>query len=379
MLPKHAAFALCIAGALSSVNDCRGAVIASDTASDGAYADGWQGLDGAVPEETGKDNGGQGFLPWEFTGTYWDAKESPYTRAHFLDTGPSAFNDLGAPAFSMTNANVPFEGFTSAARRPFAAPLEVGQRISVDVDNPVMDPLRPFDDTGFIIQLLTAATGEANGVERFALYTYHGFNEEEWSIADKRGGETATGFSDVEGSDGFRFAFTLVAEERYNLTITPLAGGQAMSFQGELARTGMGKIASIQLVIYGNGSGDGREQATGERELYFNNLSLESIVIEGTPFRRADANSDGERDIGDAVFLLFSLFVESSPQPACAKSADASDDGALNVTDALTMLNVLFNNGAPLSAPWSECGNDFTQDSLSCVQYEPCAAAGPAG
>jgi hypothetical protein len=378
MLPKHAAFALCIAGTLTAFNDCRGAVIASDTASDQAYADGWQGVNGAVPEETGTDNGGQGFLPWEFTDTYWEAKVSPYTRAHFLDTGPSSFNDLGAPAFTMTNANAPFQGFSSAAGRPFAAPLEVGQRISVDVDNPVMHPLEEGDSTGFNIQLLTAATGEESGVERFALYAYDGFNENEWTITDKRGAETATGFSDVEGSEGFRFVFTLVAEERYDLTITPRTGGQAMSFQGELANTGMGKIARIQFVVYGNGSGDGNEEATGEREFYFNNLSLESIA-EGTPFRRGDADGDGELDIADGLFILFSLFVEGSRQPACAKSADARDDGALNVTDALVIVNYLFNHGAPLAAPWSECGNDPTQDSLSCAQYAPCTGAGPAG
>ena len=241
-----------------------------------------------------------------------------------------------------------------------------------------MHPLEAGDSTGFSIQLLTAATGEERGVERFALYAYDGFNQNEWTITDKRGGETATGFSDVEGSGGFRFAFTLVAEERYNLTITPLAGGQAMSFQGELAKTGMGKIARIQFVSYGNGSGDGNEQGTGEREFYFNNLSLESIAG-GTPFRRGDADGDGERDIADALFVLFSLFVEGSRQPTCAKSADASDDGTLNVTDALAIVNYLFSHGAPLAAPWSECGNDLTQDGLSCVQYEPCATAGPAG
>src|SRR5688572_31159157 len=74
---------------LAGVEECRSEVIASDTASDPAYADGWQGLHGTVPVETGMDNGGRGFLPWDFEAdeAFWDPAKSPYSQPHFIDTG----------------------------------------------------------------------------------------------------------------------------------------------------------------------------------------------------------------------------------------------------------------------------------------------------
>src|SRR5687768_12403594 len=97
--------ALCVAlAAASSPTTLPAEIIASDSASDPAYGDGWQGLNGYVAAETGSDNGGFGFLPWDFEedDAFWEADRSPYPTAHFIDTGPSSFNTLGAPAFALT-------------------------------------------------------------------------------------------------------------------------------------------------------------------------------------------------------------------------------------------------------------------------------------
>ena len=160
---------------LLGVEECRSEVIASDSASDPAYADGWQGLRGMVPVETGMDNGGRGFLPWDFEEdeAFWNPAKSPYSQPHFIDTGPASFNQLGAPAFALTNANLPL-GYTTIATRPFASPLKVGDRISVDIDNPVMQKLGMFDSAGFLVRLQTSS-----GAERFGLYTTEGFNNDE--------------------------------------------------------------------------------------------------------------------------------------------------------------------------------------------------------
>src|SRR5262245_63564824 len=93
---------LVVIGALAAPGDCRAGTIAFDSASDPAYADGWQGLHGAVGSETGADSGGTGFLPWDFDDTWWEAAASPYPQPHFIETKTSAFNQLGAPAFAMT-------------------------------------------------------------------------------------------------------------------------------------------------------------------------------------------------------------------------------------------------------------------------------------
>src|SRR5688572_16649803 len=194
--------ALCVAlAAASGPTTLPAEIIASDSASDPAYGDGWQGLNGFVAGETGSDNGGFGFLPWDFEAGegFWESGNSPYDTAHFIDTEPSSFNDLGAPAFAFTNANRPLFGYTTLATRPFAQPLRPGDQISVDIDNPRMQKLAPLDSAGFVITLRTAANAE-----RFGFYTTQDFNNDEWTITDLAGDEKTSGLSDLEGSAGFR-------------------------------------------------------------------------------------------------------------------------------------------------------------------------------
>ncbi|MFN0059181.1 MAG: dockerin type I repeat-containing protein [Planctomycetota bacterium] len=93
-------------------------------------------------------------------------------------------------------------------------------------------------------------------------------------------------------------------------------------------------------------------------------------------FRRGDVNDDGGTNIADAVFLLNSLFVPSSPSTTCLDSADSNDDGAVNIADAVYLLNALFVIGSPPTpAPGpTNCGPDPTSgDPLDCVDYSsPC-------
>jgi hypothetical protein len=87
-------------------------------------------------------------------------------------------------------------------------------------------------------------------------------------------------------------------------------------------------------------------------------------------FRRGDANSDGKRDLSDAVFTLSYLFV-GGPAPSCAKSADIDDNGSMEITDPVRLLYHLFLSGPAPEAPL-ECGLDPTEDDLSCAAYAPC-------
>ncbi len=341
-----------VAVALALAGDCLAEVIASDSAADATYSDGWQGLKGAVPEETGTDNGGTGFLPWSFDDTFWEAEASPYVQPHFIDTKPSSFNKLGAPAFGLTNGNTAFTGYTTTATRSFAAPLKVGDQISVDVDNPVMQPLGEGDNTGFIIRLQTAA-----GVERFGFFTTQSFNDDEWTIADSRGDETASGLSDDAGSGGFKFTLKLTGEEAYHLTITPRGGGDPLMFDGMLAKPGKGEINRIQFVLYGNGSGDGGEMPSGEREFYFNNLLIESSAPQAIQ-KPGDCNQDGSLNISDAICYLGHLFQGGPAQFPCEGGdtgagnialLDANGDDKLDLSDAIWLLSYLFQGGGPLA------------------------------
>jgi hypothetical protein len=338
-----------VGGALGTTDVCRAEIIAADSASDPAYADGWQGLHGVVTAETGMDNGGFGFLPWDFDDTYWDGLHSPYDLPHFIDTRPTSFNNLGAPAFAFTNGNVPYEGYTTTATRPFASPLQIGDQISIDIDNPLMQKLAPFDSAGFVIELQTAS-----GSERFGFFTTQDFNDDQWTITDSRGSELPSGFGQDAGTLGFKLAFKLIGAEVYQLTITPRGGGAPLVFEGALTKPGTGEISRLQLLMWGNGSGDGRVGATGEREFYFNNLAIEASDVPLVMQRPSDCNQDGALDLSDAVCLLLRLF-QGGGLP-CGGSLldagninllDANGDAGVDLSDAIWVLTFLFNAGNP--------------------------------
>ena len=92
-----------------------------------------------------------------------------------------------------------------------------------------------------------------------------------------------------------------------------------------------------------------------------------------TPFRRGDANSDGDVDLSDAISTLQALFVGPGIFP-CEDAADTNDDGALDISDVITTLVTLFQTAIDIPAPGpTSCGEDPTEDSLSCREYEACA------
>jgi hypothetical protein len=88
------------------------------------------------------------------------------------------------------------------------------------------------------------------------------------------------------------------------------------------------------------------------------------------PFRRGDADADGRRNVGDAVFTLMYLF-RGTAEPPCLNAADANDDGAVNLADAVTTLTFLFRAGF-MPEPVNACAPDPTPDSLDCKAFAPC-------
>jgi hypothetical protein len=103
---------------------------------------------------------------------------------------------------------------------------------------------------------------------------------------------------------------------------------------------------------------------------------FEITLPEAAAFRRGDANSDGERDIADAIFILGYLF-GGGVTPSCFDSADANDDEAVDIADAIAVLSYLFASGGDLPEPFDECGIDQTsdpiEDPLSCETFPACA------
>lgn len=91
----------------------------------------------------------------------------------------------------------------------------------------------------------------------------------------------------------------------------------------------------------------------------------------GPQFVRGDANADGLSDISDPISLLGYVF-GGGAAPTCLKAADANDDGGVNIADAVAMLNTLFSGGGDPPAPFPGCGEDPTDDSLTCEEFAGC-------
>jgi hypothetical protein len=73
-------------------------------------------------------------------------------------------------------------------------------------------------------------------------------------------------------------------------------------------------------------------------------------------FMRGDMNQDTRVNIGDAIYVLGTLFA-SGPPPPCMDAADLNGDCRLTIADPIYVLYVLFNETAPPPpAPWRECG-----------------------
>jgi hypothetical protein len=96
----------------------------------------------------------------------------------------------------------------------------------------------------------------------------------------------------------------------------------------------------------------------------------------GDVFRRADPNSDGRVDIGDAIFTLSFLF-SGGRLPECFDAADSDDNGRLELTDPILTLGFLFLGGRPPPAPGAvNCGLDPTPDQFGRCFQPSCGEVG---
>ncbi|MEM7260579.1 MAG: hypothetical protein AAF488_01220 [Planctomycetota bacterium] len=94
------------------------------------------------------------------------------------------------------------------------------------------------------------------------------------------------------------------------------------------------------------------------------------IIPTGPEFVRGDVNQDSGIDISDPIALLDHLFSGVSADD-CLSSLDANDDGTINIADTVFELSYLFTLGADPAAPFPNCGEEDTPDSLTCDSY-PC-------
>jgi hypothetical protein len=102
--------------------------------------------------------------------------------------------------------------------------------------------------------------------------------------------------------------------------------------------------------------------------------SLLSSPAEGTQFVRGDVDQNEALEISDAVFVFNYLFLGGA-RPACIDAADFNDDGALDLSDGVAELNFLFLGGPSPPAPHPKCGDDPSDDALSCESFATCSTS----
>jgi hypothetical protein len=244
--------------------------ISSDSASDAAYADGWQA----------GDNGGTGFGPWTFA--FSGNTNGLLYPPQFIDTAPSLpGNSLGAPTFALTTGDRRNQFETSEVRRTFVPPIAVGQTFSADVNGSALDSGAPAFTVGNTFDLLGT-----NGSERFSVFTNNEYHGGRW---------TATGDADtgIAPGNAFHIDFTLVTANSYNLVLSPVGGGVPYFTQTGAPLSGTAGVAISRLRVSNYGTGSSSE---GSKELFFDNLVISEP--DGIP---GDYNDDNTVDAADYV------------------------------------------------------------------------------
>ena len=84
-------------------------------------------------------------------------------------------------------------------------------------------------------------------------------------------------------------------------------------------------------------------------------------------FRRGDATVDGTINVTDAVTTLGFLFRRESV--LCILALDSNDDDVIDIGDPLYMLFSIFADGPPIPEPRDACGADPTPGSIPCISY----------
>ncbi len=188
-----------------------------------------------------------------------------------------------------------------------------GDTFSIYFDNPHLSPEVAWSPAGFLIRFNTGQgpvfpdhpTSIAS--ERFGFfagtstYGFPGLFGTNWAVADAVGNTDAGVDVSTTASGG---AAAIYARNRRNLlhaVEATLRWGIAVLAFWKSSSAGAGPIDTVEIALYGNGSGNGlvgaAMQSTGEREFYFNDLNVESAG--NTIVRPGDYNNNGIVDAAD--------------------------------------------------------------------------------
>jgi hypothetical protein len=241
------------------------ALIAADSATNAAYDDGWQA----------GDNGGFGWGPWNFSGTY----NTPVGQTIDIFSAP---NDLGR-AWTLFNADAPpgpgmGTDIAQAGRALTGGPLQVGQTISVVIDNPTE---RRFF-RGYTVRFNTGGGNTVYAgvpVSRLAVGTFEYFTDGKWYAIGTGGNPT---LFDVDTNEGMRIDVTLTAVDSFRLVMTPLNNpGIAYSKVGTLDGPAGSPIDWVEFESFNTDSDwyPALSLTGGETDFYISDMQV-SIIPE---------------------------------------------------------------------------------------------------
>jgi hypothetical protein len=283
--------------------------LAYDTADNAAYSDGWQ--EG--------DNGGFGFTGWNFDSGYWyNYTLYSYTNPGFLgvDNGLQSGTQLSNPhnhiGRSLVIGSHPSGDGAPRIGRGLVEPLEVGQTLSVVVDNPTR---RQFFK-GYFIQF-HGGTGGVNGnlcggnddnnhactpgaplaADQLNMWRFEYNDYGQWQIADAS--NTYIPLYDVDtAAGGMKLDLLLTSESEYELTVTPLANpGLTHVHSGTLANPGEG-IDWMQITFFNPVTDPTPTLAEFGTDFYIRSME---VIGEAPPGLPGDFNGDGKVDAADYV------------------------------------------------------------------------------
>ncbi len=300
------------AACAATAPDCR-AQVAFDNPGQPAYDDGWQP----------GDNGGFGFGPWSMFGTY----NTPIQ--HVLDSTSFPNNVRVAPvsggaarSWTLYNADAPPGPGTgtdiSQAGRALLTPLQVGQTLSVIIDNPTE---RRFF-RGYTVRFNTGGnntTFAGTAQSRLSVGVFDYFSNGRWFA-----GPGSTTLFDTDTDEGMRIDVTLNSADTFSVTMTPLNNPSiAFATSGTLAGPAGSPIDWVEFELF-NTDSDWYPQQTGGG---FTDFYIGGMQIVPEPYPcYADCNGVGGLTIAD--FGCFQTkFVAGDPY------ADCNGTGGLTIAD----------------------------------------------
>jgi hypothetical protein len=167
-----------------------------------------------------------------------------------------------------------------------------------------------------------------------------------WSIQDTSGSDTIRGQGAVEIGENQAVSQPGQSQEVVASRISSAAQDSATVEDGVIGVTVSESSGGDYTLRAAAGESTVGECASADYGL---TQGFASAMIEiSCDCRPGDANNDGSKNVGDAVYLISYVFKGGAapvPYPKC--SGDANGDCAVNVGDAVYMISYVFKGGSP--------------------------------